>query len=169
MKMTYQSEFLKLKTVYIKNVENAFVSDELVDKEWKPLNFLSKPNLNRAKAEYEKFEFLFKREGITIQYFPKDDSVSIDSIYCRDAAIATDEGMIICCMGKPTRANEPAAEQLAFEKNNISNISYSVFALCRFGLERKFNGFHSLSTRASLTNALSTFFIKTVFSFRNSD
>lgn len=119
MKMTYQSEFLKLKTVFIKNVENAFVSDELVDKEWKPLNFLSKPNLNKAKAEYEKFEFLFKREGITIQYFPKDDSVSIDSIYCRDAAIATNEGMIICAMGKPTRANEPASERLAFEKNNI--------------------------------------------------
>ena len=119
MKMTCQSEFLKLKTVFIKNVDNAFVSDDLVDKEWKPLNFLSKPNLSKAKTEYEKFENLFKREGITIQYFPKDDSVSIDSIYCRDAAIATDNGMILCAMGKPTRANEPAGERLAFEKNNI--------------------------------------------------
>ncbi len=119
MKMTCQSEFLKLKTVFIKNVDNSFVSDDLVDQEWKPLNFLSKPNLSKAKAEYEKFENLFKREGITIQYFPKDDSVSIDSIYCRDAAIATDNGMILCAMGKATRANEPAAGRLAFEKNNI--------------------------------------------------
>ena len=33
IKVTCQSEFLKLKTVFIKNVDNAFVSDALVDKE----------------------------------------------------------------------------------------------------------------------------------------
>jgi N-dimethylarginine dimethylaminohydrolase len=43
----------------------------------------------------------------------------MDSIYCRDAAIATDYGMIICNMGKPARRNEPAAERKAFETNKI--------------------------------------------------
>ena len=119
MKETCQSEFLKLKTVFIKNVDQAFLSDEQVEKEWKGLNFLSKPDFLKAKEEYNKFEDLLRNEGTTIQYFPKDDSVSMDSIYCRDAAIATDQGMIICSMGKPARINEPAAEQRAFETQNV--------------------------------------------------
>ena len=43
----------------------------------------------------------------------------MDSIYCRDAAIATNKGMIICNMGKAARNNEPLAEQDAFLVNNI--------------------------------------------------
>jgi N-dimethylarginine dimethylaminohydrolase len=39
----------------------------------------------------------------------------MDSIYCRDAAIATNKGMVICNMGKAGRINEPAAEKRAFE------------------------------------------------------
>ena len=80
---------------------------------------MSKPDFLKAKEEYNKFEDLLRNEGTTIQYFPKDDSVSMDSIYCRDAAIATDQGMIICSMGKPARINEPAAEQRAFETQNV--------------------------------------------------
>jgi N-dimethylarginine dimethylaminohydrolase len=43
----------------------------------------------------------------------------MDSIYCRDAAIATSKGMIICNMGKEGRINEPAAQERAFEANGI--------------------------------------------------
>ena len=43
----------------------------------------------------------------------------MDSIYCRDASIATNKGMIICNMGKPARANEPEAERKAFAKKGI--------------------------------------------------
>ena len=44
----------------------------------------------------------------------------MDSIYCRDAAIATNGGMIICNMGKAARTNEPLAEQKAFVENEIT-------------------------------------------------
>ena len=43
----------------------------------------------------------------------------MDSIYCRDAAVATNGGMIICNMGKAGRKNEPLAEQLAFQSHGI--------------------------------------------------
>ncbi len=43
----------------------------------------------------------------------------MDSIYCRDAAIATNNGMIICNMGKAARNNEPVAEERAFRQNGI--------------------------------------------------
>ncbi|NOT75258.1 MAG: hypothetical protein HOP08_10040 [Cyclobacteriaceae bacterium] len=119
MKVTCQSEFKKIKTVFIKNVENAFVDDAQIEKEWQGLNFLSKPDLGKAIQEYQWFEQIFLNEGVELQYFPKEKSVSMDSIYCRDAAIATDSGMIICSMGKPARKNEPEAERKAFEEHGI--------------------------------------------------
>ena len=119
MKTTTQSEFGKIKSIYIKKVIDAFVNDETVSKEWKSLNFLSKPDLEKAKEEYKKFESLITNTGAEVHYFPQDLSVSMDSIYCRDATIATDEGIIICTMGKPARVNEPEAQRKAFVKNGM--------------------------------------------------
>ncbi len=119
MKVTCQSESKKIKTLFIKNIDAAWVNEQQVDREWEELNFLDKPNLDKARGEYEKFEKFLTSEGATIQYFPKDAQVSMDSIYCRDAAIATDSGMIICNMGKAARANEPEAERKAFEEHGI--------------------------------------------------
>jgi N-dimethylarginine dimethylaminohydrolase len=62
---------------------------------------------------------VFKDHNVELLYLPEDDTVNMDSIYCRDAAIATDKGMIICNMGKEGRIKEPAAEQRAFEANGI--------------------------------------------------
>jgi N-dimethylarginine dimethylaminohydrolase len=119
MKSTYHSESGKIKSVFIKNVRHAFVNEEAVSNQWKALNYLGKPDLSEAEEEYRKFETLLKSEGAELHYFPQDSSVSMDSIYCRDAAIATDGGVIICNMGKPARANEPEAERKAFEKKGI--------------------------------------------------
>lgn len=119
MKTTHQSEFGKIKSVFIKNVRQAFVSDETISSQWKALNYLGKPDLSKAEEEYKKFEALLRGEGAELHYFPEDSNVSMDSIYCRDAAITTDAGVIICNMGKPARANEPEAERKAFQKNGI--------------------------------------------------
>ncbi len=119
MKTTTHSEFGKIKSIYIKKVSDAFVNEETVFKEWKSLNFLSKPDLEKAKEEYKKFEFLITNTGAEVHYFPQDLSVSMDSIYCRDAAIATDEGIIICTMGKSARVNEPEAQRKVFVKNGM--------------------------------------------------
>ncbi len=119
MKITCQSEFGKIKSIFIKNVSEAFVNEAKVEKEWRALNFLGKPNLQVAKHEYRTFEELLINNGSELNYFTQDDSVSMDSIYCRDAAIATDHGMIICNMGKLARSNEPEAERKAFTKNGI--------------------------------------------------
>ena len=119
MKTTTQSEYGKIKSIFIKSVSDAFVNEATIEKEWKALNFLSKPDLQKAKQEYKKFEDLLTNNGTELNYFPLDNSVSIDSVYCRDAAIATDHGMIICNMGKPTRANEPEAERKAFSRKGI--------------------------------------------------
>lgn len=119
MQYTCQSEYKKLEFVVIKTVEEAFIDEEKLTNEWSALNYLSKPDLTRAKEEYKAFKSLIAEKVPHISCFPKSDSVTIDSIYCRDASIATDYGMIICNMGKQARAKEPAAQMKYFEANNI--------------------------------------------------
>ena len=119
MTTTHHSEYLKLKSVYIKPVEKAFVSNEVLSKQWEELNYLSQPKFEKAIEEYEIFENSLKVEDVNIHYFPINEDLSIDSIYCRDAAIATDFGMIICNMGKQERAKEPQAQKKEYLANNI--------------------------------------------------
>ncbi len=117
--MKSHSESGKLKSVFIKRAKDAFIDDAHISKHWEALNYLGKPEINKALAEYEAFEQVFKDNGTEIFYLPHDTAVNMDSIYCRDAAIATAKGMIICNMGKEGRKNEPLAEQKAFEAQGI--------------------------------------------------
>ena len=120
MNSTAHSESGKIKSVFIKNVQGAFISDEHIGQHWQQLNYLDKPDLSKAIDEYKNFESILKEYADKIFYLPQDDSVNMDSIYCRDAAIATNNGMIICNMGKAARGNEPIAEKKAFEVNGIA-------------------------------------------------
>lgn len=112
---TSHSEYGKLKSVFIKGAREAFLSDAHLEKNWKSLNYLSKPDFNNAALEYEGFEKLLSQTESDLHYFPQHDKVNMDSIYCRDASIATDHGIIICNMGKSGRSFEPQAEKEAFE------------------------------------------------------
>ena len=119
MKQTSHSEYLKLETVYLKSASNGFVSEESLNNQWEELNYLSKPIFKDALSEYERFESLLLNTKIEVKYFSEDSKTKIDSIYCRDASIATDFGMIICNMGKGGRINEPHSQLENFRKNNI--------------------------------------------------
>ena len=123
MQTTYQSETGKLHSLFVKKVKDAFISDVHIEKYWKGLNYLGKPDFNKAIAEYDSFESILKEQGVNIYHLPQSDSVNMDSLYCRDAAIATNKGMIICNMGKVARSNEPLAEKNAFETNGIPVLS----------------------------------------------
>ncbi|MDH4091250.1 MAG: arginine deiminase family protein [Cyclobacteriaceae bacterium] len=116
MKLTCQSEVGKIDSVFIKRVDDAFVDNEKISKEWEALNYLGRPDIEIAKEEYGNFEAVLRSCGVGLSYFPQDASVSLDSLYCRDASLVTDHGMIICNMGKPARANEPSAQKKVFEK-----------------------------------------------------
>ncbi len=119
MKTTHHSEFLKLESLFIKPVNNAFVSEVLLKEQWQELNYLHQPDFEASIKEYKNFEKTFQNNGITIKQFPYDDKVTIDSIYCRDAAIATDFGMIICNMGKSGRINEPNVQMQTIINESI--------------------------------------------------
>jgi len=119
MKITFQSDYGKLKSVCIKRPEQAFVDDARITAQWNELNFLSKPDYAVAVSEFNEFEKLISKSGVSVLHLPYDPAVTMDSIYCRDASIATDHGMIICNMGKPARKNEPEAERNVYENNQI--------------------------------------------------
>ena len=119
MKTTHHSEYLKLQSVFIKSVKNAFVSDNELIEQWQELNYLSRPDFNSSLVEYQKFQDYFNDKKIETHSFPFNEHVKIDSIYCRDASIATDFGMIICNMGKEGRINEPQSHLEVFKKLDI--------------------------------------------------
>jgi len=120
MKTTHHSEYLKLDSVYIKTAKDAFQSDNVLENQWLALNYLSKPDFSLALKEYENFEAIFKNNTIKVHHFPSNENVKMDAIYCRDASIATDFGVVICNMGKEGRRNEPEAQLEEYQKQSIS-------------------------------------------------
>ena len=119
MNSTCHSEIGKIKSVFIKNVQAAFINEAHIEEHWQQLNYLGKPDLKSGVTEYNSFEKILQQLGADLFYLPQNDLVNMDSIYCRDAAIATNGGMIICNMGKAGRKNEPLAEQQAFQTHGI--------------------------------------------------
>ena len=119
MAITYHSEYLKLQSVFITPVKHAFVSDNRINQQWKALNYLARPNLTNAFEEYEAFQAYLSQKNIQLLNFPLDSQVQIDSIYCRDASIATNFGMIICNMGKEGRSLEPQLHKQTYENCDI--------------------------------------------------
>jgi len=119
MNYTCHSEIGKIKSLFIKNVQEAFISESHVEQYWRSLNYLEKPNLSEARKEYKSFQSLIENHSPDLFFFPEDPTVNMDSIYCRDTSISTNKGMIICNMGKAARNNEPQAAKKAFEKKGL--------------------------------------------------
>jgi N-dimethylarginine dimethylaminohydrolase len=127
MKVTKHSEYLKLASVYLKSAENSFLSEEELLENWETLQYLSKPNFKKSLVEFAAFQIFFRRKNISTCFFPINKKTKIDSIYCRDASIATDFGIIICKMGKQGRIHEPYAQLEAYKKNNVNILGEIMF------------------------------------------
>ncbi|MCR9286385.1 MAG: arginine deiminase family protein [Bacteroidetes bacterium] len=117
--LTCHSEYGKIDSIFIKKVKDAFVNKRTIKEQWASLNYLDEPNINKAIEEYHQFENLLKSVGSKLQYFPQNAQVGMDSMYCRDASIATNKGMILCQMGKAQRIKEPEVAAIAFKKKGI--------------------------------------------------
>ena len=111
--MSSQSEFGTITRLVVKHARDAFQGPEAIAAEWQALNFTAAPDFARAIDQYESFLELLRAPGCEITLLPKAQGVGLDSIYVRDASVVCDRGVILCSMGKPQRAGEPAAQEAA--------------------------------------------------------
>jgi N-dimethylarginine dimethylaminohydrolase len=110
------SEVGALRRVVLKHPRDAFVDETTIAAEWRSLGYTAPPDLARAIAEYDAFVRLVQSSGAEVHLLPRDARTTLDSIYVRDASIVCERGVILCSMGKPQRAEEPAAQEAAFAR-----------------------------------------------------
>lgn len=118
--MRYSSSmFEPLERVIVKHPADAFISQEHIDKEWRKVNYLSEPDFEEAQKEFIEFIALLEQNEITIDYLPKSDAVSMDSIYAHDPVKFTPEGAIILKSGKALRQPEAEVYKKFLEEKGI--------------------------------------------------
>ena len=108
------SEVGRLVSVVVKHARDAFVDERTIDSQWQALNFTAAPNLAAAIDEYERFLDILRSSGATVHQLPRNPETTLDSIYARDASIASPKGLILGRMGKRARQSEPHAQERAF-------------------------------------------------------
>tara|TARA_Y100001970_G_scaffold12816_1_gene14607 strand:+ start:4859 stop:5749 length:891 start_codon:yes stop_codon:yes gene_type:complete len=118
-KIGLNSNVKPIQNVILKHPKDAFISKNNIDKFWKELNFLEKPNFTKAINEYEKLIEILEDNNIKIHFLPKDNITSLDSIYTHDPMFMTLEGAIIGNMGKKLRKQEPLAMKKYFIENQF--------------------------------------------------
>ena len=113
------NEFSRLQRVVVKHPRDAFRDRATIEAQWRALNFSAPPDLERATAEYDAFCAAIESCGTAVDFLPAAPGTTLDSIYVRDASIATPRGMVLCAMGKPQRHGEPDAQAEGFTAAGI--------------------------------------------------
>jgi N-dimethylarginine dimethylaminohydrolase len=114
------SEVGRLSVLVVKHARDAFADPDSVADQWQALNFTAPPDFARAVAEYDYFLELVSSTGAVVHALPPAPGVGLDSMYVRDAAVMSADGPILCRMGKPARAGEPAAQRAALAARGIA-------------------------------------------------
>lgn len=113
------NEYGRITRLLLKHAREAFGDDGQVAAQWRALNFTAPVDVPRARREYDAFVETLATTGAAIDFLPPDPDTTLDSIYVRDASLASSRGMILCTMGKPQRSGEPTAQARAFAAAGI--------------------------------------------------
>lgn len=118
-KLGGQSEVGPLRKVLVKHPQDAFHSHLAITEQWERLGYLRRPDLRRATDEFDILVNMLESLGSRVDFLPPHPETSLDSLYVRDASILTDQGVILCNMGKEARAGEPRAQAEAYEAMGV--------------------------------------------------
>ncbi len=113
------NEFDAIDCLVVKHARDAFESQAKCDADWRALNFTAPPRFGQAIAEYDAFLAAVTRGHPRVELLASDERAGLDSVYVRDASIATPRGMILCRMGKAARQGEPAVQGGQFRAREI--------------------------------------------------
>lgn len=114
-----QTEVGPLKRVFLKHPRDAFPSEDILDSQWRELGYRRKPDPSRASDEHDAFTDLLERLGAQVDLFPSHPQTGMDSMYVRDASILTENGIILCNMGKRARRSEPQVQEETFLRMGV--------------------------------------------------
>src|SRR5262245_48671287 len=101
-----QSMVAPLKRVIVKRPEEAFQSEDLIERQWRSLHYARPPDPDRASREHQQFVELLKAAGAEVLCLPADENTGLDSIYSHDPVLITDKGAVIFQTGKQARRGE---------------------------------------------------------------
>ena len=108
------NEYGQLRRVALRHPRAAFGGPEVIAASWRELNYLAAPDYGRALADYDRFAEILASSGAEIDWLPAAEGLTLDSLYVHDSALPGPRGIVLCNMGKPARAREPAAMGAAF-------------------------------------------------------
>ena len=108
-----------VKRILLKHPRDAFLSQQKINCESKKLNYPSPPDLDLAIKQYDLFVKLIRSFGSEVYFLPADNNTSLDSIYTHDPCTMTNNGLIVCNMGKLKRSTEPDHLKRFFKSINI--------------------------------------------------
>lgn len=100
------NEWGTLRKVAIRAPAKALQGDLKIDSEWKDLNWHSRPDMQNATREYQRFEMALKSTGAETIHLPAGNGLTLDALYTRDALVITPKGIVKPRMGKPQRRQE---------------------------------------------------------------
>lgn len=116
------NEFGRITKLAMRRPQEAMIDQAKIDAQWRDLNYHTRPDLKVAIDEHARFAEVIKSVGADIIYLPADPTLTMDSLYVRDAAMQSPKGIILCNMGKPARSGEPKINGQAYEKAGLKVI-----------------------------------------------
>ena len=108
-----------IKKILLNHPKNAFFNQKKIDSEFKELNFSDAPDYNESLHEYEAFIDILKSHNIELYFLDGSNNNTIDSIYAHDPFIISNDGAIICNMGKKNRVSEVENIKIFLKNNDI--------------------------------------------------
>ncbi|OUV01434.1 MAG: hypothetical protein CBC40_08105 [bacterium TMED80] len=108
-----------IKKILLNHPKNAFFNQKKIDSEFKELNFFDAPDYNESLHEYEAFIDILKSHNIEMYFLDRKNTNTIDSIYAHDPFIISNDGAIICNMGKKNRVSEIENIKIFLKNNDI--------------------------------------------------
>src|SRR5919106_6259175 len=107
-----QNMVAPLRRVILKSPDVAFRNQSFIDSQWKQLNYVDRPDYEKAIKEHEAFAEILRSAGAEVLFLDFDRRTGLDSIYTHDPGIISDAGAILFQTGKELRRGEgPAMEE----------------------------------------------------------
>ena len=114
------TEVGEIRDLILRHPREAFDGIDRIDAQWRDLDFLERPDFDRAIEEYDRLVELVAGEGVNIHFLPGGEWLTLDSIYVRDTMVPSPKGVILCNMGKPSRRAEPEAAAAYLQDSGIA-------------------------------------------------